>query len=243
MSPDSEQLPGLEAVATAPRPDMPEAAAKPRVKAIDRSQTLFQVIDVEQLIEPEHPARAIWDLVGRLDLSRFYESIQAVEGGAGREPWDPRLLISLWIYAYSRGISSARELSRRCDYEPAFQWLAALGRINYHTLSDFRSAYDWELPELFTQVLAVLSSEGLVSLERVMHDGTKIKALAAKSTFERQDRLQEHLRAARQQVEALKDWTGDESARQKAARERAVRERQSRVGRAVPGGRKKPRCG
>jgi transposase len=233
MSPDSEQLPGLEAVATAPRPDMPEAAAKPRVKAIDRSQTLFQVIDVEQLIEPEHPARAIWDLVGRLDLSRFYESIQAVEGGAGREPWDPRLLISLWIYAYSRGISSARELSRRCDYEPAFQWLAALGRINYHTLSDFRSAYDWELPELFTQVLAVLSSEGLVSLERVMHDGTKIKALAAKSTFERQDRLQEHLRAARQQVEALKDWTGDESARQKAARERAVRERQSRVEQAL----------
>ena len=80
MSPGSEQLPGLEAVATAPRPDLPEAAAKPRVKAIDRSQTLFQLIDVEQLIEPEHPARAIWDLVGRLDLSRFYQSIQAVEG-------------------------------------------------------------------------------------------------------------------------------------------------------------------
>jgi transposase len=233
MSPDSELLPGLEAVATAPRPDLPEAAAKPRVKAIDRSQTLFQLIDVEQLIEPEHPARAIWDLVGRLDLSRFYQSIQAVEGGAGREPWDPRLLISLWVYAYSRGISSARELSRHCDYEPAFQWLAALGHINYHTLSDFRSAYDSELPELFTQVLAVLSSEGLVSLERVMHDGTKIKALASKNTFERQDRLQEHLRAARQQVEVLKDWTGDESARQKAARERAVRERQRRVEQAL----------
>lgn len=233
MSPVCEPLPGLEAVATVARPGLPEAAAKPRVKAIDRSQTLFQVIDVEQLIAPEHPARAIWDFIGRLDLSRFYESIQAVEGGAGREPWDPRLLISIWVYAYSRGIGSARELARRCDYEPAFQWLAALGRINYHTLSDFRSTYDGELPELFAQVLAVLSSEGLVSLERVMHDGTKIKALAAKSTFDRQDRLQDHLRAAREQVATLKDWLGDESARQKAARERAVRERQSRVEQAL----------
>jgi transposase len=200
---------------------------------VERAQTLFQVIDVEQLIEPEHPARVIWDFVGRLDLSRFHEDIQAVEGRPGRQPWDPRLLISIWVYAYSRGISSGRELSRRCDYEPAFQWLAGLGRINYHTLCDFRSTYDAQLPELFTQVLGVLSSEGLVSLERVMHDGTKIKALASKSSFERHERLAEHLQAARQQVEALKDWTGDESARQKAARQRAVRQRQSRVEHAL----------
>lgn len=233
MSSGSELLPGMEAMGAAPRPGLPEVATQPRVKPVDRSQTLFHVIDVEQLIEPDHPARAIWEFVGRLDLSRFYEAIQAVEGKAGREPWDPRLLISLWIYAYSRGISSGRELCRRCDYEPAFQWLAALGRINYHTLCDFRSVHDAELPELFTQVLAVLSSEGLVSLERVMQDGTKIKALAAKSSFQRRDRLQEHLQAARQQVEALKDWTGDESARQKAARERAVRQRQSRVEQAL----------
>lgn len=233
MSLGLDPLPGMEPVATTPKGGQTRPASNPRVKAVDRSQTMFQVIDVEQLIEPDHPARAIWDFVGRLDLSRFYKTIQAVEGGPGREAWDPRLLISLWVYGYSRGISSGRELSRRCDYEPAFQWLAALGRINYHTLCDFRSSYDAELPELFTQVLAVLSSEGLVTLERVMHDGTKIKALAAKSSFERAERLQEHLQAARQQVESLKDWQGDESARQKAARQRAVHQRQNRVQQAL----------
>jgi hypothetical protein len=41
--------------------------------------------------------------------------IDAVEGHAGREHTDPQLLISLWLYAYSRGISSARELARQCD--------------------------------------------------------------------------------------------------------------------------------
>jgi transposase len=154
------------------------------------------MLDVERLIEPDHPARAIWELVGRLKLEGFYAPIEAVEGTAGRTPWDPRLLVSLWIYAYSRGISSAREIARRCSYEPAFQWLGGLGEINHHTLSDFRVDHDASLRELFVQVLGVLSSEGLVSLERVMHDGTKIKACAGSDSFRREGRLQEHLEAA-----------------------------------------------
>src|SRR5258705_5847322 len=44
----------------------------------------------------DHPARAIWELVGRLNLEGFYGPIEAVEGGVGRTPWDPKLLISLW---------------------------------------------------------------------------------------------------------------------------------------------------
>ncbi len=233
MTEFSEPLPGLEPVSTRPVRSEVAAVGKPRVKAVDRAQTLFHIVDVEPLISPEHPARAIWDFVGRLDLSRFYGGIQAVEGVAGREPWDPRLLISLWVYAYSLGVSWARELSRRWAYEPAFEWLAALGQINYHTLADLRSAYDVQLRELFVQVLGVLSAEGLVSLERVMHDGTKIKALAAQSTFLGEDGLREHLAAAREQVEALSDWQADQSATQQAARERATRERHSRVERAV----------
>jgi len=171
-----EQLPGLETFAGAAAPTASAAPLRPRVKAVDRTQLSWQMLDVERLIEQEHPARAIWDLVGRLKLEGFYAPIEAVEGGAGRTPWDPRLLISLWIYAYSRGISSAREIARRCTYEPAFQWLCGLGEINHHTLSDFRVDHDAGLRELFVQVLGVLSSEGLVSLERVMHDGTRIKA-------------------------------------------------------------------
>src|SRR6266446_10912257 len=158
------------------------------------------MMDVERLIELEHAARAIWELSGRLKLDGFYAPIEAVEGAAGCTPWDPRLLVSLWIYSYSRGIGSAREIARRCGYEPAFQWLCGLGEINHHTLSDFRVAHDASLRELFVQVLGVLSSEGLVSLERVMHDGTRIKACASSDSFRREQRLGEHLEAARQLV-------------------------------------------
>ena len=230
---EAKDLPGLEAASTAPVPRVENTPTRPRVKAVDRSQITWQRFDVERLIEPDHSARAIWDLVGRLKLEGFYAPIEAVEGGAGRTPWDPRLLISLWIYAYSRGISSAREIARRCTYEPAFQWLCGLGEINHHTLSDFRVDHDQSLRDLFVQVLGVLSSEGLVSLEQVMHDGTKIKACAGSDSFRREDRLKEHLVAARQQVEAMGDPRQEEPARKRAARERALRERQQRLEKAL----------
>ncbi len=229
-----EALPGLQSVPVVPPPDAaPANSVRPRVRAVTRSQLTWQMLDVERLIELDHPARAIWELSGQLKLDGFYAPIEAVEGSAGRTPWDPRLLVSLWIYAYSRGISSAREIARRCSYEPAFQWLCGLEKINHHTLSDFRVDHDASLRELFVEVLGVLNSEGLVSLERVMHDGTRIKACAGADSFRREERLKEHLEAARKQVEAMGDAREEEPARKRAAGQRAVRERQERLEQAL----------
>lgn len=234
MSETDKLLPGMEATQGAPPKASAEAAApRARIKPVDRNQMMMRPVDVERLIEEDHPARAIWELVGKLDLSAYEKPIEAVEGVAGRPVWDPRLLISLWIYAYSRGIGSAREISRRLGYDPAFQWLAGLEVINYHTLSDFRVAYDSELTELFTNTLGVMSAQGLVSLERVMHDGSKIRAVAGADSFRREETLRTHLEAARQQVEAMGDPRADESARQRAARLRAARERQERLEQAL----------
>ena len=222
-------LPGLDTPLTRPAPVPAPPPAQPRIRPVDRSQLIWRSVDVEGLIEEDHPARAIWAFTGQLNLEAFYKPIEAVQGVAGRTPWDPRLLVSLWIYAYSRGISSAREIARRCAYEPAFEWLCGLGQINYHTLADFRTAHGSALQELFVEVLGVLSGEGLVTLERVMHDGTKIKACAGADSFRREDKIKAHLEAARQQVQALEEVGEDESARQVAARQRAAREREQRL--------------
>ena len=116
-------LPGLDTPLTRPAPVPAPPPAQPRIRPVDRSQLIWRSVDVEGLIEEDHPARAIWAFTGQLNLEAFYKPIEAVQGVAGRTPWDPRLLVSLWIYAYSRGISSAREIARRCAYEPAFEWL------------------------------------------------------------------------------------------------------------------------
>src|SRR5213594_3030735 len=110
------------------------------IRHVNRQQMSWRAVDVERLIGEDHPARAIWALVGRLDLRGFYQSIENSTEEGGRPAFDPQLLISLWLYAYSKGIGSAREVARRCEYDPAFQWLTGLEEVNYHTLGRTRSA-------------------------------------------------------------------------------------------------------
>jgi transposase len=50
------------------------ASNKPLIRHVNRQQMSWRAVDVEQLISEDHPARAIWTLVGRLDLRRFYEN-------------------------------------------------------------------------------------------------------------------------------------------------------------------------
>jgi transposase len=211
-------------------------APSPRLASIDRCQLLLRTVDVERLIDEDHSARSTWELVGRLDLSLYHAQIEAVEGHAGRDHTDPQLLISLWLYAYSRSISSAREVARQCEFEPGFQWLCGLEPISHRTLSGFRSENKTALDDLFVQVLGMLSAEGLITLERVTLDGTKIKANASGNTFRRKEKLQAHLELAREQVRILNaEGEHEESTakRQAAARRRAARQRASRLEAAV----------
>jgi len=91
--------------------DKPDSA--PRYLPIDRSQLRLEPLDVERLIDCDHPARKIWRVVEQLDLSRFEDHVRAVEGRAGRPAHSPQVLVSVWIYAYSRGLHSAREIARQ----------------------------------------------------------------------------------------------------------------------------------
>jgi len=203
---------------------------QPLIRYINRQQMSWRAVDVEHLIGEDHPARAIWALVGRLDLSAFYRAIESSTEEGGRPAFDPQLLISLWVYAYSRGIGSAREVARRCEYDPAFQWLTGLEEVNYHTLADFRVEKQKELDELFTQVLAALSQEGLITLEQVMQDGTKIKALASSRSYLQEETIREHLDRARRRVTEMGDPRNEEaSPKAKQAQARARREQQERL--------------
>src|SRR5437016_14416689 len=97
--------------------------SEPLIRRINREQMCWRAVDVEQLIEQDHVARTIWDLVGGLDLEGFCAGIGCSEEAGGRPAFDPQLLISLWIYAYSQGIGSAREVGRRCARRLNFQLL------------------------------------------------------------------------------------------------------------------------
>jgi len=211
------------------------ASSKPRYLPIDRKQFFLDPLDVDRLIAEDHPARKIWRVVEQLDLSRFASEVRAVEGVAGRPSHSPQVLAAVWIYAFSKGLHSAREIARQIGYEPGLRWLTGLNPINHHTLSDFRAGQGEALRELFEQVLAMLTMKGLLTLERVAVDGTKIRADVGKKSFTKRDKIADHLKLAREHLDELERQESDEQVtqREKAARQRAAREREQRLEEAL----------
>ena len=62
-------------------PPRKEAGQRPiRRKPINRQQLLLRPVEVEKLVEEGHPVRAIWELVGRMNLEPFCSEIESVEG-------------------------------------------------------------------------------------------------------------------------------------------------------------------
>lgn len=207
--------------------------ASPRLITANRSQLIMDVVDVEKLIDEDHPARAIWEFVGRLDLRAYKSAIKSIEGEAGRPAYDPRLLISLWIFATSDGESSSREIERLCEYHPAYRWLSGMKVINHHTLSDFRINHKDKLDDLFTQVLGLLSAGNLITLRRITQDGTKIKACASSKSFRREGTIRSHLELARKQVAEMGDPRESCGKKRAAARARGLKDRRDRLEKAL----------
>ncbi len=208
-----------------------------RLRQANRGDVVPVPARLEDLLPQNHLARLIWEAVGLLDLSAFYAPIKVVEGGPGAAAIDPRILITLWLYATSQGVSSAREIDVLRVEHLAYIWICGGVALNYHTISDFRTGYEKELDELMTQVIEQLDRAGLVELETQAQDGMRVRASAGAASFRRQPTLEKALKQAQarqSEVEQLGRAENDErSAGQKAAQERAARERVERLEKAL----------
>jgi len=214
-----------------------EKTGVPRVRRARRDQVEMQVLPLDALLAEDHTARLVWEYAEGLDLTSLYEQIRAVEGWAGRDAIDPKILLALWLYATLDGVGSAREVDRLCEAHVAYRWICGGVSVNYHTLSDFRTAHTELLDELLTQSVATLMHQGLVTLNRVAHDGMRVRASAGASSFRRRTTLEACQAAAREQVTLLraelKADPGAENRRRKAAGRRAARERSERIQQAL----------
>ena len=211
-----------------------EIAALPtKYIPINRSQLSFRPCDLEQLIPAGHPARIIWKVVGTLHLAAFEQGKKSKQGLAGRACWPPQLLVSVWIYGYSIGVASARALDRLIRQEPGLRWLTGDQEVNYHTLADFRVGHGEALQELFTQLLVLLDCEGIVDLTTILHDGTKVRAVAGNRSYHRRKSLEKRMRQARKVLKELDRRAEQEGQAQddkrEAAQRRAAQQRVERM--------------
>jgi transposase len=205
----------------------------PRYETANRIQVELTPTDLETLLPPGHAARLVWRFVEGLDLSAFYATIRAREGGPGRSAIDPKILIALWLFATIDGVGSAREVDRLCYCHDAYRWIRGGVSVNYHTLSDFRVDHHAALDDLLTQSIATLRHRGVVTLARVAQDGTRVRASAGVGSFRREGTLRECVKEAEKLVERTKRQGDGGLTRTGAAQARAAAERLARVEEAL----------
>jgi transposase len=205
----------------------------PRLRVPERSQIDTHWAALDDLVADDHPVRAVWAFVCRLDLSGLEEAIKAREGQPGHPPAEPKLLMALWLWATVDGVGSARQLDRLCREHLAYRWLCGGVSMNYHTLSEFRTAHVALLDRLLAQGVASLVEAGLVRPDTLAQDGLRVRAAAGSSSFRRRKRLEElrtaaQARVARLRAEIEADPSSVDKAR-RAAQIRAAQEREARI--------------
>jgi len=162
-----------------------------RINQADRRQPAFELVDLEALVPDDHRVRSIWSFVEALDLSMFYDRIKARGDAPGRPASDPRVLLALWLYATVEGIGSARALERLCAYHVIYRWICGGVGVNHSLLSAFRIDSGAFLDQLMTRTLAALIEEGLIDLDEVITDGTKVRASASLTSMRRKPRIEQ----------------------------------------------------
>ena len=190
----------------------------------NRDQLEWRMVDLDGLLPPDHRARVVWGFVEGLDLSGFYAQVGSRAYGAGRPAADPAVLLALWLFATLEGVGSARRVAELCERDVAYQWLCGGVSVNYHGLSDFRSGHGELLDGLLSEQVAALVASGLVGLDEVAVDGTKVRASAGAGSFRGEGGLSRYEAAARVRIAALKSELesdpGAVSRRLRAARAR-----------------------
>lgn len=196
-----EGLFGIDAVESMARgPVVPAGAAK-TFRRYDQAQSFLLPPSLDDWLGEDDEARFISEVVdGVLDLTGVYASY---ESAAGAPPYDPRMMVKLLLFAYSTGVTSSREVERRCRRDIAFRWLSGNQLPDYRSLARFRRRHLDVLPGLFTQVLAVCAQAGLVRLGRVALDGTKLAADASKHKAMSYDRIVPKIEQLQTEVAAL----------------------------------------
>jgi transposase len=163
-------------------------------RPVERDQPFLLPPDMRDWLPAGHLAWFVIDAVGALDVSRLAARATPAGSPAGRAAYDPRMLLTLLVYGYARGLRSSRKIERACAEDVAFRVICAQDVPDHATLARFRQqhfASGQAMADLFGQVLAIAAQAGLGRLGLVAVDGTKMAASASKDANRTEQKLAE----------------------------------------------------
>ena len=208
---------------------------------MDRKQIVLFSPTLDATIDPDHPVRLFDEILATMDWSAWEGRYH---GRRGQPPIHPRIVAGVVLYGLSMGIRSSRALERACTNALDFLWLTSGRRIDHSTLCAFRTTFSAELKALFKQIGRLAMSMGLVRLNCVGLDGTRVLANSsrhgtrtAKTLAEKLAVLDEQIAEAFSQAEAAdrqeRDLFGTQSPNRLPAELAGLQKRQEALGKAL----------
>lgn len=171
----------------------------PNFKPYDYNQNAMVVINFEEQIQPGTFEFTLHHLIdNHIDLSAFYDKYGNDAGG--RRAYDPAILLKIILFAYSKGITSSREIQWQCEHNIIFKALSCDAVPHFTSIASFVSSYPDAIESVFEQVLLVCDQQGLLGNELFAIDGCKMSSNAAKEHSGTLEELQQKATKLRKQI-------------------------------------------
>lgn len=138
-----------------------------------REQMVLFAERLDDALSPDHTARLLDEILSRIDWSPWEATYHPC---LGQPAIHPRVLACVLLYGLLTRIRSSRALEEALVVRLDYRWLAEGRTIDHTTLSEFRRRHAAELKDLFVQICRIARELGLLSLQRLAFDGTRIRA-------------------------------------------------------------------
>lgn len=176
------------------------AVRKPVFRPYHQNQLMALPPSFDELIPAGHTVRVVNDVINAINIEPLLKAYH-VRGGSN---YHPLLLLKVLVYGYVTNIYSSRKLAEACRERIPFMWLSAMSKPDHNTINRFRGVrLKHALRSVFEEVVKLLAEEGLLSIDQVYTDGTKIEANANKYTFVWKKSIQTNKEKMKKQLEDI----------------------------------------
>ncbi len=146
---------------------------------------------VKDVLGADHLCFLVHEVVESCDLSAFEKQ---EEDAGGQRPYDPRMMLKIWLYGFGVNVRTTRKLEQRIREDLSFRYLAGGATPDHKTLSEFHRRHRQAIAAMFTEVLVFLRRAGMARLGTVAIDSTRVKASASPDRLLRRNQIERELR-------------------------------------------------
>lgn len=153
-----------------------------REPIVTSSQIYLLPPSVDDYVPEDAPVRIVSEMIDGMDHRRLYARYK----GGGAPAYDPKMMLKLIVFAYSQGVRSSRKIDAALRQDLRFMFLSQMSRPDFRTIARFRRDNLEAIGSAFRETVRIGMGMGLVLLEHVSVDGTKLEAnVSGKETYGR----------------------------------------------------------